>query len=65
MAPDVSRESRQILGAMAIIHDCPKMRNLMNLESVITDKVTHDVHLLITGFDITEIGSFSLKCNYF
>ena len=58
MALDVARESRQILGAMGISGDFPIMRHMMNLESVITYEGTHDVHLLITGFDITGISAF-------
>jgi glutaryl-CoA dehydrogenase len=57
-ALNVARESRQILGAMGITGDFPIMRHMMNLESVITYEGTHDVHLLITGFDITGISSF-------
>ena len=53
MALDIARESRQILGAMGITGDFPMMRHMMNLESVITYEGTHDIHLLITGFDIT------------
>ncbi len=59
MALDVARESRQILGAMGITGDFPIMRHIMNLESVITYEGTHDIHLLITGFDITGINAFS------
>ncbi|MBL6963178.1 MAG: acyl-CoA dehydrogenase family protein [Bacteroidetes bacterium] len=58
MALDIARESRQILGAMGITGDFPIIRHLMNLESVITYEGTHDMHLLITGFDITEIRAF-------
>lgn len=58
MALKVARESRQILGAMGIIGDYPIMRHIMNLESVITYEGTHDIHLLITGFDITGIPAF-------
>jgi len=58
MALKVARESRQILGAMGISGDFPIMRHMMNLESVITYEGTHDIHLLITGFDITGIGAF-------
>ncbi|MCF6366879.1 MAG: acyl-CoA dehydrogenase family protein [Bacteroidales bacterium] len=54
----VARESRQILGAMGISGDYPVMRHMMNLESVITYEGTHDIHLLITGMDITGIASF-------
>ena len=58
MALNVARESRQILGAMGISGDYPIMRHIMNLESVITYEGTHDIHLLITGFDITGIPAF-------
>jgi glutaryl-CoA dehydrogenase len=30
----------------------------MNLESVITYEGTHEVHLLITGMDLTGINAF-------
>jgi glutaryl-CoA dehydrogenase len=59
MALDVARESRQILGAMGITGDFPIMRHMMNLESVITYEGTHDIHLLITGYDITGENAFS------
>jgi glutaryl-CoA dehydrogenase len=58
MALKTARESRQILGAMGITGDYPIMRHMMNLESVITYEGTHDIHLLITGMDITGIGAF-------
>ena len=58
MALEVARESRQMLGAMGITGDFPMMRHMMNLESVITYEGTHDIHLLITGFDITGISAF-------
>ncbi|MCX6277801.1 MAG: acyl-CoA dehydrogenase family protein [Bacteroidetes bacterium] len=58
MALDIARESRQILGAMGITGDFPMMRHLMNLESVITYEGTHDIHLLITGLDITGESAF-------
>ncbi len=54
----IARESRQILGAMGISGDFPIMRHMMNLESVITYEGTHDIHLLITGLDITGIPAF-------
>ena len=58
MALEVARESRQILGAMGIVGDFSIMRHMMNLESVITYEGTHDIHLLITGNDITGIPAF-------
>ncbi|MCW0498909.1 acyl-CoA dehydrogenase family protein [Riemerella anatipestifer] len=59
MALDIARESRQILGAMGIMGDFSMMRHAANLESVITYEGTHDIHLLITGMDITSISAFS------
>jgi len=35
------------------------MRHMANLESVITYEGTHDIHLLITGMDITGISAFT------
>lgn len=58
MAIQIAREARQILGAMGIIGDYSIMRHMMNLESVITYEGTHDIHLLITGMDITGISAF-------
>ncbi|WP_413531930.1 acyl-CoA dehydrogenase family protein [Empedobacter brevis] len=58
MAIDIARESRQIIGAMGIVGDYPMMRHAANLESVITYEGTHDVHLLITGADVTGINAF-------
>ncbi len=59
MALHIAREARQILGAMGITGDYSIMRHMMNLESVITYEGTHDIHLLITGLDITGIAAFS------
>ncbi len=58
MALKIVREARQILGAMGISGEYPLMRHMMNLESVITYEGTHDIHLLITGYDITGIQAF-------
>ncbi|HEY9115486.1 MAG TPA: acyl-CoA dehydrogenase family protein, partial [Bacteroidales bacterium] len=58
MALDIARDTRQILGAMGITNDFPMMRHMMNLESVITYEGTHDIHLLITGNEITGIPAF-------
>ena len=54
----IAHTSRQILGAMGITGDFPIMRHAMNLESVITYEGTHDIHLLITGMDITGVNAF-------
>ena len=58
MALEIAREARQILGAMGISGEYSIMRHMMNLESVITYEGTHDIHLLITGADITGIAAF-------
>ncbi|MFL9831173.1 acyl-CoA dehydrogenase family protein [Flavobacterium sp. ST-87] len=58
MAIEIAREARQILGAMGITGEYSIMRHMMNLESVVTYEGTHDIHLLITGMDITGISAF-------
>jgi glutaryl-CoA dehydrogenase len=58
MALHVAREARQIHGGMGITGEYPIMRHMMNLESVVTYEGTHDIHLLITGMDITGIPAF-------
>lgn len=58
MALEIAREARQIHGAMGITNEYPIMRHMMNLESVITYEGTHDIHLLITGHDVTGIAAF-------
>ncbi len=58
MALEIAREARQIHGGMGITGEYPLMRHMMNLESVITYEGTHDIHLLITGYDVTGINAF-------
>ncbi|WP_409966168.1 Acyl-CoA dehydrogenase [Mycovorax composti] len=58
VATNICREARQILGGMGITGEYPVMRHMMNLESVITYEGTHDIHLLITGQDITGFNAF-------
>jgi len=58
MALTISRNARQILGGMGITGEYSIMRHMMNLESVITYEGTHDIHLLITGLDITGHNAF-------
>ena len=58
MALNIARNSRQILGGMGITGDYSIMRHMMNLESVVTYEGTHDIHLLITGLDITGLNAF-------
>ena len=47
---------RQILGGMGIMNEYPIMRH--SNKSVITYEGTHDIHLLITGLDITGENAF-------
>ena len=58
MALNITRDARQILGGMGITGEYSIMRHMMNLESVITYEGTHDIHLLITGLDITGENAF-------
>ncbi len=58
MAITIARDSRQMLGGMGIMGEFPMMRHMANLESVITYEGTHDIHLLITGMDVTGINAF-------
>jgi glutaryl-CoA dehydrogenase len=58
MALKIAREARQIHGAMGITNEYSIMRHMANLESVITYEGTHDIHLLITGHDVTGIAAF-------
>lgn len=54
----VAREARQIHGGMGITNEYPIMRHMMNLETVLTYEGTHDIHLLITGMDVTGLNAF-------
>lgn len=58
IASVIAREARQVLGGMGITGEYPIMRHMMNIESVLTYEGTHDIHLLITGMDITGINAF-------
>ncbi|MCR9155025.1 MAG: acyl-CoA dehydrogenase family protein [Croceimicrobium sp.] len=58
IALKIAREARQMLGGMGITGDYSIMRHMMNLESVVTYEGTHDIHLLITGMDVTGIPAF-------
>ena len=58
MALEVARDARQMHGGMGITGEYPIMRHMMNLESVVTYEGTHDIHLLITGMDITGLNAF-------
>ena len=58
MALTVARDARQMLGGMGITGEYPIMRHMMNLESVVPYEGTHDIHLLITGLDVTGLNAF-------
>ncbi len=58
LAMTIAREARQILGGMGITNEYPIMRHMMNLESVVTYEGTHDIHLLITGQEVTGLAAF-------
>ncbi|CAM4425105.1 acyl-CoA dehydrogenase family protein [Flavobacterium terrigena] len=58
MALTIARDARQMLGGMGITGEYSIMRHMMNLESVVTYEGTHDIHLLITGMDITGFPAF-------
>ncbi len=58
MALEIAREARQIHGGMGITNEYPCMRHMMNLETVLTYEGTHDIHLLITGMDVTGFNAF-------
>lgn len=58
IATNIARDARQMLGGMGITGEYSVMRHMMNLESVITYEGTHDIHLLITGLDVTGYNAF-------
>ena len=59
MACNIARDARQMLGGMGITGEYSIMRHMMNLESVVTYEGTHDIHLLITGMDVTGENAFT------
>ena len=58
IAQNICRDARQVLGGMGITGEYSIMRHMMNMESVITYEGTQDIHLLITGMDITGLNAF-------
>jgi glutaryl-CoA dehydrogenase len=58
IATNIARDARQMLGGMGITGEYSIMRHMMNIESVITYEGTHDIHLLITGMDVTGMNAF-------
>lgn len=59
IALNIAREARQIHGGMGITSEFSIMRHMANLESVVTYEGTHDIHLLITGADVTGLSAFT------
>ena len=58
IAQDIAKEARQILGGMGITSDFSIMRHMINLETLVTYQGTNEMHILITGQDITGINAF-------
>ncbi len=58
IASNIARDARAMLGGMGITGEYSIMRHIMNLESVLTYEGTHDIHLLITGMDVTGLNAF-------
>jgi len=58
IATNICRDARQMLGGMGITGEYPVMRHMMNLETVLTYEGTHDIHLLITGHDVTGLEAY-------
>jgi glutaryl-CoA dehydrogenase len=58
VAAAIARSARSILGGMGITGEFSVMRHMMNLESVMTYEGTHEIHLLITGMDVTGLDAF-------
>lgn len=58
IAANIARNARTILGGMGITGEFSVMRHMMNLESVMTYEGTHEIHLLITGMDVTGLDAF-------
>src|SRR5687767_14494977 len=58
IAAGIAREAQQMLGGSGITGEYSVMRHMMNMESVITYEGTHDIHLLITGMDVTGFNAF-------
>tara|TARA_B100000941_G_scaffold8363_1_gene5335 strand:- start:595 stop:1452 length:858 start_codon:yes stop_codon:yes gene_type:complete len=58
IAQMIAKEARQILGGMGITYDYSIMRHMINLETLITYQGTNEMHILITGRDITGISAF-------
>ena len=58
MARNISRTSREILGANGITEDYSPIRHMANIESVYTYEGTHEMHSLILGQEVTGIPAY-------
>ena len=56
---NIARTARDMLGGNGISDEYHVIRHMMNLEAVNTYEGTKDIHALIIGKGITNIGSFS------
>ena len=55
---EIARMARDMLGGNGISDEYGVIRHMLNLEVVNTYEGTHDIHLLITGMDITGLNAF-------
>ena len=58
-ALDVARTARAIHGANGITLECPIMRHMTNLESVLTYEGTEEIHTLVVGHALTGLRAFT------
>ena len=57
-ALEIARHARDMHGGNGISEEFQVIRHMVNLETVNTYEGTHDIHLLITGLDITGLNAF-------
>ena len=58
MARDIARTAREILGANGVTDDYSPIRHMANIESVFTYEVTHEMHTLILGEEVTGMAAY-------
>ena len=58
MARNISRTSREILGANGITEDYSPMRHMANIEAVYTYAGTHEMLSLILGQEVTGMSAY-------
>ena len=56
---NIARTARDMVGGNGISDEYHVIRHMLNLEAVNTYEGTQDIHALIIGKGITQIGSFS------